>query len=294
MDSASQQHNPRLSDAASDEHVAVLIVNRNKKDYLLRAIECVRASSYPHVETFVADDCSTDGSVDAVRSRYPTVTVLSSDTRRGAPGIRNDGIRIILANPDIRYVLFLDNDAFVQPDAIGQLVDAIRREPRIGVVAPKAFRNRSTRLLYSAGELRVNLYTGIVRDVGAGEVDSGQHDTPRDIQSCASFAMLVRREVLEETAGFDEAFFPYGWEDVEFTLRARRHGYRIRYAPSAEVEHLGGKPGRGVVLDYEIAKTKNLFRLMARHATLFQWICFIFVLPFRAISLVFGRISRLC
>ncbi len=282
------------ADGASSSHVGecvgVLVVNRNKRDYLLRALEHVFASTHPHLTVVVADDNSTDDSVAAVRERYPDVSLLSTSERRGAPGIRNDGIRILLADPRVRFVVFLDNDAFVDPDAVSALLEAANREPSVGIVAPKAFRNRSERVLYSAGELRVNLFTGIVHDVGAGEVDRGQYDEARAIQACASFAMLVRREVIEVCNGFDEAFYPYGWEDVDFTLRARQHGYTIWYAPAATVEHLGGKTGRGPVLDYEIAKTKNLFRLMARHASWLQWGCFLLVLPWRAARMVLSRI----
>jgi len=291
---------------SSASGVGVLIVNRNKRDYVLRALECVRASTHPLSGVVVVDDCSTDDSVPAVRREFPDVEIRVAEGQRGAPGVRNEGIRALLRNPDVGYVLFLDNDAFVQPDAVALLVEAAVRDATIGVVAPKAFRDLKTRLLYSAGELRVNLYTGITHDVGSGEIDHGQFDEERDIQACASFAMLVRREVLETAGGFDEAFFPYGWEDVDFTLRARRHGYRIRYIPAAEVEHLGGKVGRGMVPEYEAAKTKNLFLLMARHATLLQWTCFLIVFPWRAafvagkqiraggIGNLFKQLAKLC
>ncbi|GMV91446.1 MAG: hypothetical protein AMXMBFR82_12240 [Candidatus Hydrogenedentota bacterium] len=274
----------------TDDCVGVLIVNRNKRDYLLRALEHVFASTHPHLKVVVADDHSVDDSVAAVRERHPDVHVIVTHERRGAPGIRNDGIQPLLEDSSVRFVVFLDNDAFVDPGAISAMMEAANRDPSIGIVAPKAFRNRSERILYSAGELRVNFCTGTVRDVGAGEVDKGQHDVARAIQACASFAMLVRREVIEVCDGFDEAFYPYGWEDVDFTLRARQHGYTIWYAPAATVEHLGGKMGRGLVLDYEIAKARNLFRLMARHASWLQWVSFLIVLPWRAALMVLSRI----
>lgn len=294
MDVANPSDEPASLDSSplsSSERVGVLIVNRNNRDYLLRALDHVFASTYPSVFVVVADDHSTDDSVAAVRERYPNVSVLTTTQRRGAPGIRNDGLRVLLQDAAIQYVLFLDNDAFVQPEALAEMISAARQDASIGVVAPKAFRNRDLRILYSAGELRVSFYTGIVRDAGAGEVDRGQCNEARPIQACASFAMLVRREVLEACKGFDEAFYPYGWEDVDFTLRVRKHGFTVWYAPAAEVEHLGGMAGRGPRLDYEIAKTRNLFRLMARHANVLQWLCFLLVLPWRAMNLLVSRMA---
>ncbi len=274
------------------ETVAVVMVNRNKRDFVVRALHCVSASAYGALRIVLVDDCSTDDSVTAVRDRFPDVRVIAMDEHRGAPGIRNVGIREVLSDAAVRYVLLLDNDAFMQPDALESMLAVAREDSRIGVVAPKAFRDRETRVLYSAGEMRVNLYTGVTHDVGAGEADAGQYDEERDIRSCASFAMLVRREVFEKAGLFDEAFFPYGWEDAEFTLRASKHGFRIRYAPKSEVEHLGGKIGRGPIPEYEAAKARNLFRLMSRHANMVQWACFLCVLPMRAVAMAYREVRN--
>ena len=103
-----------------------------------------------------------------------------------------------------------------------------------------------------------------------------------DVQACPGFAFFVRSTAFERIGTFDEDLNPYGWEDVEYSLRARAAGYRIVYAPDAVVYHLGGRSGRGPVYDYERHKARNMLRMLRRHATPFQFACFTMLLPVRA------------
>ncbi|MCC6486338.1 MAG: glycosyltransferase family 2 protein [Candidatus Hydrogenedentes bacterium] len=272
--------------------LAAIIVNRNKKDYLLRAVECAMKSGYAPLDITVVDDCSSDGSPEAVRERFPQVHVVEETTHAGATRVRNVGILDVRRRLAPKYLLFLDNDAFVARGAIGELVKAAERDPGAGIVVPKAFRSFEDRMLYSAGDVRVNLFTGTFKDVGAGELDRGQHDEPKSVGCCAGFAMLVRAEVLERIGLFDEAFYPYGWEDIDFALRTVHAGYRILYVPSAEVEHLGGKIGRGAVPAYEKSKAKNLITLMRKHAASWHWMVFLTVLPLRALRMFVAQLLR--
>lgn len=272
--------------------LAAIIVNRNKKDYLLRAIECAMNSGYEPLDITVVDDCSTDGSPGAVRERFSQVHVVEETTHAGATRVRNVGIDHVRGRSAPKYFLFLDNDAFVARGAIGELVKAAEHDASVGIVVPKAFRSFEDRILYSAGDVRVNLFTGTFKDVGAGERDRGQYDEPKSIGCCAAFAMLVRAETLERIGLFDEAFYPYGWEDIDFALRTVRAGYRILYAPTAEVEHLGGKSGRGAVAAYEQSKAKNLIVLMRKHAAPWHWAVFLTVLPLRALKMFAAQLLR--
>jgi hypothetical protein len=105
------------------------------------------------------------------------------------------------------------------------------------------------------------------------------------------FGFLVRKEVLFQVGLFDEIFNPYGWEEVDLSLRARKRGFKILYVPKAIIYHKGGKVGRGPLPEYEKYKIRNLFILMRRHTTLIQWICFTFLIPLKAFSLLIERLS---
>ncbi len=270
--------------------VVAIVVNRDHRDHLTRCLRHLDGLAEACSEVIVADDASTDGSVDTVRREFPQTHVVEASEHVGAAATRNLGIRFALERFKFDYLLFLDNDAFVEPDTLTRLLDAIERDEAIGIVSPKAYQNMAARRLHLAGELAVNLYTGRVRDVGAGEADVGQHDAPRRIAVCSGFTMLVRREVVERLGGFDEEFALAAWEDVDFCLRAGKSGFEIAYAPAAIVEHVGGVRGRGRMAEREKAKAKNWFVLMRRHATPLQWISFLAFLPVRSAGLACRRL----
>lgn len=271
--------------------VVAVVVNRNKREYLTRCLRHLDGLSETCSEVVVADDASTDGSAAAVRREFPSAHVVEAPERLGAANIRNLGIRFARERFEFDYLLFLDNDAFVEPDTLTRLLDAAESDDAIGIVTPKAYQDMASRRLHLAGELDVKLHTGRVRDVGGGEVDVGQYDRPRRIAVCSGFTMLVRREVVERLEGFDEAFKAAAWEDVDFCLRAGREGFDILYAPGAVVEHLGGVRGRGRIPERERAKAQNWFLLMRRHATPLQWTSFLLLLPVRSAGLALRRLA---
>jgi GT2 family glycosyltransferase len=186
------------------------------------------------------------------------------------------------------YILFLDNDTQIEPDAVHEFVAAADRDVRIGLVAPKAFRKKGDSRLLSAGGMGFNPYTGTLRDVAGGDIDRGQYDQYRDVQAGPGFAFLVRSAVFRKIGLFDETFNPYGWEDVDFSLRAGKAGFRIVYAPKAVVYHAGGRVGRGIIRHYERNKARNMLYFVRRHTTIPQWMCFLCVFP----VLAFGRVMK--
>ena len=119
-----------------------------------------------------------------------------------------------------------------------------------------------------------------------------KRDRPRLIQACPGFAFLVRRDVFERIGFFDEHFNPYGWEDADFSLRAGYGGYKVAYAPNAVVYHLGGRAGRGAVIDYEFHKARSMFYFVRRHTNLLQWLCFCLLLPIRSIMRIGAELSH--
>ena len=133
---------------------------------------------------------------------------------------------------------------------------------------------------------------GIPGNRGVWEIDRGQYDLPRDVQACAGYAFLVRRAVFRRIGLFDETFNPYGWEDVDFSLRAAEAGFRIVYAPRSVVYHAGGRVGRGIVELYERHKARNMLYFVRRHTTMLQWCCFLGILPFRAFVRIVREVAR--
>jgi hypothetical protein len=280
-------------DGATGGLLVVLVLSFNKRDDTLRCLESVSRMRYQPRQVMVVDNGSADGSAEAIAGAHPEVHLVRSPVNLGAAGGRNLGIRCANQRFPYAYLLFLDDDAVVEEGAADALVAALREDPRAGLATPKAYRAGSPGLIASAGGMHVDLWRGSITDVGAGQVDAGQFDRPATMDSCVGFAVLVRRQVLDRCTGFDEEFNPYGWEEVEFSLRVRKAGYTIRYAPTAIVHHAGGTPGRGHrIVPYERGRIGNYLRLLRRHATPLQWVCALAVLPVRGAPLVLDQVRR--
>lgn len=277
---------------AKDDLVAIIVLNRDRRDLLMGCLAAIRRLTWPQLVLLVVDNASSDGSAKAVVERFPDIPVLGLEHNLGVAGGRNAGLAQVMQHHRPDFVLFIDDDTLLAPDSVDHLVAAARQDAQIGLVAPKAYRRPGERTLISAGGMRFNPYIGAAWDVGGGEVDQGQYDTPHDVQACPGFAFFVRLTLFERLGAFDENLNPYGWEDVEFSLRAKAAGYRLVYAPQALVCHLGGRIGRGPVCAYEHYKARNMLRLLRRHATLPQLACLAVTLPARMVFKIGQELAK--
>lgn len=280
-----------MSGETREELLVIIVLSFNKRDHVLRCLQSVRALRYQPREVIVVDNASSDGSAQAIGLAYPEVHLLRSSINLGAAGGRNLGIRWARDHFPYSYLLFLDDDSTVDPLLADELVNAMRIERTVGLATPKAYRADSRDVIASAGGMQVRLGWGSIKDIGAGARDAGQFERRRAVDSCVGFAVLARRETLDRCGGFDERYNPYGWEEVDLSLRVREAGYTIRYVPSAVCWHAGGTPGRGHrVARYERGKISNYLQLMWRHATVGEWVGFLTVLPVQGARLLASQL----
>jgi GT2 family glycosyltransferase len=270
-----------------------VVLSHDKRAETLRCLDSVARLRYHPREVLVVDNASSDGSADAIARAHPEVHLVRSPVNLGAPAGRNLGIRTAEERFSYRYLLFLDDDSVVDERLADELIAALRADQGAGLATPKAYRLGQPGVVASAGGMRVRLGRGSIVDVGAGERDRGQFEQAGPVDSCVGFAMLARREALLAVGGLDERYNPYGWEEVDLSLRVRRAGFSIRYVPTAVVYHAGGTPGRGrPVPEYERGKSANYLRLMRDHATPLEWAGFALALPFRGVRVLFRQARR--
>ncbi|MGE5446394.1 MAG: glycosyltransferase family 2 protein [Ignavibacteriales bacterium] len=263
------------------ELVVIIILNLNKKEEILKCLEDVFKLDYSPYEVVVIDNGSTDGSADAISKAFSEVHLIRSINNLGVSGGRNLGIEYANNNFRYKYLFFLDNDTLVEDSSLTKLTEALKNDKEAGLAFPKAYREFPSKIIMSVG-IYVNLYIGSIYDIGAGEIDQGQYNLPRHVLACGAFGFLAKKEVFSQIGWFDEIFNPYGWEDVDFSLRTRKEGFKILYIPEALIYHKGGKAGRGPLPEYEKYKIRNFFILMRRHTNSLQWICFVILIPLKA------------
>ena len=214
--------------------VAVILVNWNGRDITLECLHSLSASSYSHTNLIVVDNASSDGSAEAIRSRYPDVTLLSMPENLRFAGGNNAGMREALAR-GADMVLLLNNDTVVDAECLTHLVARMQADPAYGMVAPKIlYFDQPDRIWFAGGE--ISMWTGTMRHIGIREVDLGQHDMVREIGYASGCCILVRADVIRKIGMLDESYHMYT-EDADWSMRVRRAGYAIVYEPAAKVWH---------------------------------------------------------
>lgn len=269
----------------SSPSVLIQILNLNKKDYLIECLVSVCKLGYEAFDVVVVDNASTDGSVEEVKRMYPQTRIIQSDWNRGVAGGRNFGTWETGNLKAYDYLFFLDNDAEVSCDSLGHLVHALEVDPDAGVACGTAVTSFPPETLMSCG-IHVNLFLARVMDRESGRAFAQRKQHSQYVDAGGGFAFFVRRKLFERLEFFDERYSPYGWEDVDFCLRARKLGYKTRYVPEALFCHKGTRLGRKPVPEYEKSKIRSFFKLVKRHATPIEKIgCALFI-PLRGAKLV--------
>ena len=219
--------------------VSAVIVSYNVRDLLLRCIASLRADGITDI--VVVDNASRDGSAQAVADHEPDVTLLALDTNLGFGAGANRGV----TRTSSPYVVIVNPDVVVEPGSTKVLVEALERDPGLGIVGPRidtpdgeiypsarAFPN----LVDAAGHAFLHFLWPGNRFSRRYRMLDWDRASARDVDWVAGTHLLVRREAWDAVGGFDEAYFMY-LEDVDLCWRMRTAGWRTGYEPAARITH---------------------------------------------------------
>ena len=181
----------------------------------------------------MVDNGSTDGSVDYVRRSFPSVKIMRNEHNLGFAEGYNRAIRKVSSE----YIVLLNNDTkILNPKWVQRLVDKASVDPETAAVACKMVSLEDHSRLDSVGGMGIPFWRGFV-DIGREEPDQGQYDQEgfQPFAFCGG-AALIKRDIFMQLGGFDEKFFLYT-EDADLSWRLRLFGYRVAFAPKAQVAH---------------------------------------------------------
>jgi GT2 family glycosyltransferase len=245
----------------------VVLLNWNSHEMTAECIRSLLAMDGRDFEILVVDNGSTDGSVEMLTQGFPQITVLPQVRNLGFAAGCNVGVRHALAK-GTDYVLLLNNDTFVTRDFLSEMLAAIQSDPRIGAACPKIyFADQPDKLWYAGADF--SLWTGVIKHRGWKEIDHGQFDHCQEITRATGCAMLVRCSALGDVGLLDEQFWAYA-EDLDWSLRFLKRGYRLMYAPKARLWHYDGATsvksmGKGSEAMRQFLGTRNMVFIARKH-----------------------------
>jgi len=215
--------------------------------------------------------------------KFRQFVFLKTDKNLGFTGANNLGIKHSLQNR-ADFVVLLNNDTYVAPDFLVQLVKAANKDKEIGIIAPKIYfasgceyhrtrykpSERGKVFWYAGG--KIDWQNVLCSHRGVDEVDKGQYEKQMPTDFASGCAVLIKREVLNKIGLLDNRYFLY-FEDVEFCQRAKQTGFKIIYTPKAKLWHFNAGSSRvgGFLHDYFITRNRLLFGMKyARRRTKFN------------------------
>lgn len=219
---------------------AVVILNWNGRHMLERFLPSVVANTTGDAEVIIADNGSTDDSIDFLKKNYPSLRLILMDRNYGFA----EGYNKALAQINADYYVLLNDDVEVTPGWNETVVAMMESESDIAIAQPKLlmFDRRDT-FEYAGGAggfidkygypfCRGRLFSTL-------EQDKGQYDDRREIFWASGAAMFVKADVWKELGGLDGDFFAH-MEEIDFCWRCKNRGYKVMYCPDATVYHVGG------------------------------------------------------
>lgn len=255
-------------------NIVVLILTYNQREKTLSCLSHLLGNEDLLFKVLVWDNGSQDETITAVKQSFPNVLTHYSGTNLGVAGGRNAAAQMAIQEFKPTHLLFLDNDILVEPGFVRALYQPFDADPQIGQTQAKLRFMHDRNRLNDGGGAQINFVFWQVKPVGFGELDRGQHDVFRPCISCGG-AMMVRADVFQQLNGFDPLFGPFGPEDLDFSLRLQKAGYKAMYNPQAvgyhEVSHTYGG---GYSEEYARHKSRHWLLFMRRHANPVQKIAF--------------------
>ena len=220
--------------------VSVLILNWNGRHYLEEFLPSLFRTDYPNFEVVVADNASSDDSLDFLRTTYPQVRLIEFDHNHGFAG----GNNLALEHIDTPYTVLLNSDVELTPGWLAPLVARMESDSRIAAAQPKVRWQRHRELFEYAGAAggfmdRLCFPFCRGRFMEELEEDDGQYDDAIECFWATGCCMMLRKTVIDELGLFDGKFFAHH-EEIDFCWRAKNAGYTIVAEPAATVYHVGG------------------------------------------------------
>ena len=231
---------------------AVVILNWNTEGFLREFLPGLISSvgKVDGAEVVVADNASTDGSIQMMQEEFPQVKTIAFDKNYGFTGGYNKAFEVLYGNAGSpksdapEYFLLINSDIEVNDGWLQPLVDWMDNHPDCGACAPKLHSYQQKDMFEYAGAAGGYLDSfGYPfcrgRVLSRLEQDEGQYDSPADVLWATGACLMIRSKVYADLGGLDERFFAH-MEEIDLCWRMQLEGWKVTIVPESTVYHVGG------------------------------------------------------
>lgn len=252
--------------------LSVIIVNYNVRHFLEQCLASVtKALQHLNAEVIVVDNASVDDSVTMVQQQFPGVICISSKVNLGFAKANN------LAAKQARgeYLLLLNPDTLVEEDCFVKCIDFMESHSDAGAVGVKMI-DGAGKYLPESKRGFPGLWnsfcrmTGVYKWFPSSSVFNGYYaghlnvNQTNEVDVLTGAFMMIPKSIWEKLGGLDESFFMYG-EDIDFSYRIQKEGYKNYYLPGVSIVHFKGESTSKSSLNYVIAFYKAMIIFTRKH-----------------------------
>jgi GT2 family glycosyltransferase len=252
----------------SGKRVIIIILNWNSSADTIRLLGTLRDQTYRSFEIIVVDNHSSDNSVEQLAPHAGAVTLIRNEKNLGYAGGNNVGIREAIRR-QADYIWILNPDIRPAPETLSSLVNTMDHDTSIAAVGPRICSRDDPDTVYSDGGLVFPEQGYLVVHKNSGKTIHELNEPRVSLVDYANgSAILLRTRALEEIGAFREDFFLY-YEETEWCLRAKRHGWTIATDHGATAYHQPSRKG----LRYHFFMARNRILLAKVHGQYLMQSC---------------------
>jgi hypothetical protein len=250
--------------------IAVQIPAWNQCEELVDCLNSLKEVKSPNFEVVVVNN-GEDNTSEVIRRDFKWVTLIEEGVDLGFCKANNIGFRYCL-NKKFDYILLLNGDTKVFQDTISKLLNVMLDDPLIAIAGAKNILMENPDIMWGQYG-RVTWGPMLVSTVGRFEPDKQLNMAPIDVDWVICNGCMIRCSALEEIGLFDENYWMAD-EDVEFSFRARKFGYRTVYVDTAAILHKGSSSTnietKTRIFCYGYFLGRNPFLFSKKYATSYQ------------------------
>jgi GT2 family glycosyltransferase len=227
------------SAASPAPELSIIIVTYNPGEIVVGCLTSVFAACAGlAAEIIVVDNCSQDGTLERIQQAFPAARFIANPDNLGFAAANNVGLKAATG----KYLLLLNPDVVVEPDAFRQMIDYLAASPGVGIVGPRTFTGQG-QIAESANGAYTPLgilwqFWGLKHLFPLNRVrqQAALATAPLPVAWVQGSCLMFRREVYEAIGGLEAGFFMF-CEEPDFCDRAARAGWQTAYLPQARVTH---------------------------------------------------------
>jgi hypothetical protein len=264
--------------------IAVILVNWKKYNLTSKCIDSLNKSNYKNFKIILVDNESNFEKINKIKSDFNKVEVIESKENLGFASANNLGIKYAIKNK-FEYVMLLNNYTEVNKKFLSPLLNSFQNDNSLGAVQPLIMNYNNRAKVWNAGGYLNNFF-------GFPYTNKKLNNKNRQIDWITGCCILLKTTVIKKAGLIDEDFFAY-YEDVDWSLRIKKLGYKLGVVESSVIFHHGTKSSNDSNLEGNLSpfvhylNIRNHIYLVKKHSDKFN---FIGVLLYQFLKILFYSI----